>query len=211
MKLTVLGATGPTGLLVVRQALALGHSVTAYARRRGDLPTHPQLQVVLGELGDAAAMEGAFRGADAVISCLGVPPKAKTGLDLMSRSMPSILQGMKSAGVARLIVLSAVGVGASRRKTSLLLKLAYPIVAGAIFDDKAKSESMLAASDRDWTLIYPPVLTDGPRTGRAQRLDLATMRKINGLAKVSRADVADALIEAAGISAWSRKTIVVTP
>lgn len=37
MKITVLGATGLTGLLVVQQALDLGHSVTAYARRPGTL------------------------------------------------------------------------------------------------------------------------------------------------------------------------------
>jgi uncharacterized protein YbjT (DUF2867 family) len=38
MKLLVLGATGPTGQHIVRQALDLGHAVTAFVRDPARLP-----------------------------------------------------------------------------------------------------------------------------------------------------------------------------
>lgn len=210
MKITVLGATGLTGLLVVQQALDLGHSVTTYARRPGTLAPHPNLRVVVGDLNDTASLETAFRDSEAVISCLG-PRRGVKAPGMMSNAMPKILAAMRAAGVPRIAILSAIGVGESRRKTSWLMRRLYPIVAGAVFDDKLKSEKLLAASDRDWTLVYPPILTDGPRTGAVQRRDLNAVQRLDGMAKVSRADTADVLVDAAINGKWSRKTIVVTP
>ncbi len=72
MNLVVLGATGRTGRLVVEQALAAGHTVTALVRSPQKLTTrNPNLRVVAGEATDAAAVSRALDGADAVISTLG--------------------------------------------------------------------------------------------------------------------------------------------
>lgn len=38
MRLTVFGGTGPTGQLLIRDVLADGHAVTAFARALGKLP-----------------------------------------------------------------------------------------------------------------------------------------------------------------------------
>ena len=40
MKLLVLGAAGKTGSIVVDQALAAGHNVTAFVRNREELKQH---------------------------------------------------------------------------------------------------------------------------------------------------------------------------
>src|SRR5260370_11711527 len=72
MNLVVLGATGRTGRLVVEQALAAGHTVTALVRSPEKLPTgSPNLRVVTGHATDPAAVSRALEGADAVISTLG--------------------------------------------------------------------------------------------------------------------------------------------
>lgn len=58
MKLVVLGATGRTGLEIVKQALGQGHEVTAYVRNPAKLTlSHPKLRVVQGELDDPARLE----------------------------------------------------------------------------------------------------------------------------------------------------------
>ena len=64
MNLVVLGATGRTGGLVVEQALAAGHTVTALVRSPEKLTTgHSNLNVVRGEATDASAVTGALEGA----------------------------------------------------------------------------------------------------------------------------------------------------
>ena len=72
LRVTVFGATGNIGRLVVDRLLAAGHTVTAYARNPAKLDVnHPNLTVVSGELDDIAAVARAVAGADAVISALG--------------------------------------------------------------------------------------------------------------------------------------------
>ena len=57
MRLTLFGATGETGRLVLARALAHGHSAVAYARSPGKINTHHgRLTIVAGELDDAPAI-----------------------------------------------------------------------------------------------------------------------------------------------------------
>ncbi len=59
MNLLVLGATGRTGRLVVEQALAAGHTVTALVRSPEKLTTGgANLRVVKGEATEASAVAG---------------------------------------------------------------------------------------------------------------------------------------------------------
>lgn len=51
MKIAIFGGTGPTGQLVVREALAAGHDVVAFARNPGKLEVaDARLRVVEGQL-----------------------------------------------------------------------------------------------------------------------------------------------------------------
>lgn len=51
MKITVVGATGPTGLQIVQQALAQGHEVTALVRNPDRLELqHDRLHVIKGDV-----------------------------------------------------------------------------------------------------------------------------------------------------------------
>ncbi len=61
--------------------------------------------------------------------------------------------------------------------------------------DKEAMEALIRASGVDWTIIRPPALTDGPRTGTYRT---GTDLKIRLTSRISRADLADfALREAA--------------
>src|SRR5216683_914163 len=93
MNLVVLGATGRTGRLVVEQALAAGHTVTALVRSPEKLPTgSPNLRVVTGQATDTSAVSRALEGADAVIRLLtgiamgGVIKDKSAGEQLLRRS-----------------------------------------------------------------------------------------------------------------------------
>src|SRR6266581_8107917 len=72
MKLVVLGATGSTGLEIVRQAIEYGHSVTAFVRSPERLKSfRDRISVKEGNLLDAAELEPVIKGHDAVLSAFG--------------------------------------------------------------------------------------------------------------------------------------------
>ena len=69
MKLVVLGATGGTGLEIVRQAADHGHSVTAFVRAPDRLePLRDRITIKRGDLLNSADLEQAVKGHDAVLS-----------------------------------------------------------------------------------------------------------------------------------------------
>src|SRR3954452_12208272 len=72
-KILVLGATGGTGRLIVKEAIARGHAVTALVRspdKAGDLNG---AKLVVGDVRDVGVLREALKGQDAVVSALGTP------------------------------------------------------------------------------------------------------------------------------------------
>ncbi|HEX5093568.1 MAG TPA: NAD(P)H-binding protein [Burkholderiales bacterium] len=203
MKLLVLGATGPTGLQVVRQALDLGHEVTAFVRDPKKLTVADRrLDVVTGVLpGSAQTLAGALRGRSAVISALGVR-NAFRAHGLIEQSMRVLVPAMQHENVRRLVIVSAMGVGGSRRDAPLVPRLVYRLLLGDIFADKLAGEAVVRASSLDWTFLYPTLLTDGPRSGRYRAAERLALR---GMPRISRADVADFALRILSDAAWSGK------
>jgi putative NADH-flavin reductase len=203
MKLLVLGATGATGLQILSQGLAQGHEVTAFVRDPARLAlVGPRLHVATGTLpADAAALEAALRGQDAVICTLGVRNAFRSG-SLIERAMQVLVPAMERAGVRRLLLVSANGVGETHRRSPLLPRIMYRLLLSDIFADKAAGEARVRASSLEWTIAYPTRLTDGPRSGRyraGESLELRCMPKI------ARADVADFVLSQLTDRAFIRK------
>jgi putative NADH-flavin reductase len=191
MKIIVFGATGKTGREVVRQALEAGHEVTAFVRDAARLDLrHPHLQVTVGQVTtDQSAVATAVKGQDAVISALG--SERSKAPKVITRAMPMIIRAMSDNEVNRLVFLSAFGVGDTYREAPPLLKFGYRLVLAGAFADKLEGERLLRDSSLEWTLVYPVLLTDGPRTG-AYRSDEHLERGHSW--RISRADVADFML-----------------
>jgi putative NADH-flavin reductase len=195
MKIIVFGATGGTGKLIVTQALAKGHSVTALVRNPEGLPQDPHLRVVQGDVFDFATVVDAIRGHRAVLSALGARTLKKS--DVLARAMPNILEGMRQEYVTRLIVLGAAGLDRDWGKyqnalTRMSLWMAKATMLKHPFIDQKAQERLLAASDVDYTIVRTPRLIDGPFTGAYRVLPDALPP---GALRVSRADVADFMLQ----------------
>ena len=208
MKLFVLGATGPTGLQIVQQALAQGHEVTVFVRDPAKLPVrHERLKTVTGALpGDAKALAAALRGHHAVISSLGLHNALKARR-FSENNMRVLVPAMQQQGVRRLIIVSANGVGDTHKDSPLLPRIMYRLLLTDIFADKKAGEDIVRASGLDWTFAYPTLLTNGPRTGdyrAAERLEL------KGMPKISRADVADFVLRQLKDPAFLKKGAVIS-
>ena len=193
MKLAVFGASGGTGREVVSQALEAGHEVTIFVRDPNVSGlARERVRIVAGDtLHDDAKVAEAVRGQDAVVSALGRRRSFKSE-DLIRLSLQSIVSAMERNGVRRLILVSAFGVGDSRRDAPLIPRIMHRLLLTNLFADKKAAEDDLRRSSVDWTVVYPTLLTDGPRTRRyrvGERLELS------GVPKISRADVADFVVE----------------
>jgi putative NADH-flavin reductase len=105
MRITIFGATGTAGQLLVRQALDQGHQVTAYARNPAKLEERPGLTVIAGELDDVAAVRTAVTDPDAVLSLLG-PGTDKASIAPLVAGMQTIVDVMTQAGVRHLVATS---------------------------------------------------------------------------------------------------------
>jgi putative NAD(P)-binding protein len=105
MNVTVFGTTGAIGQLVVADLLAAGHTVAAYVRNPAKVPASwpPHLRLIVGEITNAAAIDDAVAGADAVISALRPSLNRKaSGLPLVEGTR-HIVDAMKRHGVRRFI------------------------------------------------------------------------------------------------------------
>jgi len=194
MNLVILGATGGTGLELVRRAVERGHSVTAFVRSPDRLKSFGErIHIEQGNLLDSAQLERVLKGHDAVVSGFGpripVSPADKHLLEQFAR----VLTGAMQRSAVRRAVVESV---AFLFKDSIvppvyiLGKLLFP----GIVADSAEMERILQGSGLDWTIVRPPQLTDKPYTGK-YRVRHGHLPRFGF--KIPRANVADYMIRAA--------------
>jgi putative NADH-flavin reductase len=159
---------------------------------------------------DVAGVTAAAEGCEAVVSALGSGRTLRSVLapTVMTEAMPVIVEAMRGAGVTRVVFLSSLGVGDTWARTPLPLKAMYRPALSRAFADKAAGERVLRASGLDWTLVCPPLLSNGRYTGR---YSAGTDLRLSGAPRISRADVADFLVAQAGSDAYSRATVLLAP
>jgi putative NADH-flavin reductase len=207
MRIGLFGATRGTGRHVVQQALALGHSVTALVREGSPGVDHDHLQLVYGDAtSDRDAIAEVVRGQDAVISALGRGKSFKSH-GLIRHAAGLIAAAMRGEGVSRLVFTSAFGLGDTREGVPFVSRLFRDTLLRDIYADKEAGEAILRATDLNWTFVHPSRLTDGPRTSTyrvGERLPLT------GAPSISRADVAEFLIQQVDDPTYMRKTVLVT-
>jgi len=204
LKLVVLGATGGTGLEIVRQVLGCGHSVTAFVRSPERLsPFQDRISVKQGNLLDTAQLEQVLKGHDVVLSGFGPrAPASKADAHLLEQFAIALTSAMSRARVRRVVVESVAFLfkNSVLPPAYLLGRLFFPRVVA----DASAMEEVFAKSDLDWTIVRPPELTDNPYTGK-YRVRQGHLPRF-GL-KISRADVADFMIKVIDDRSSIRKVI----
>ncbi len=193
MKLVVLGATGSTGLEIVRQAIEYGHSVTAFVRSPERLKSfRDRISVKEGNLLDAAELEPVIKGHDAVLSAFGPRvPIAKGDANLLRQFAVALTTAMPRAGVRRVVLESVAFLfkDAIIPPAYLLGRLFFP----GVVADASGMEKVLEKSGLDWTIARPPKLTPKPYTGK-YRVREGHLPAFGF--SISYADVADFMIKA---------------
>ena len=191
MKLAVFGATGGIGRQLVRQALDLGHAVTAVGRR--EFEAGVARVVAVPDFADVDRLREAVAGCDAALSTVG--PRSRADGAVASGITKHILAALTSAGVSRFEAVSASPVGPRPAGDGFLDRYVLHPIVGRVFAanyaDLEVMERDIAASGLNWTVVRPPRLTDEPRG----EYRVAIGANVTRARIVSRADVAHLMLE----------------
>ena len=207
MKLVVLGATGGTGLEIVRQAIEQGHSVTAFVRSPEPLKRFGnRITISQGNLLNRAELAQAISGHDAILSGFGPRvPVAKSDANLLQNFATVLTTGMQQANVRRAVIVSTAFLfkDSILPPTYLFGRLFFP----RVVIDAAAMEKIITQSGLDWTIVRPPQLTDKPLTAK-YRVRTGHLPRFGF--NISRADVAHFFLKTAEDPASIKKIVGVS-
>jgi len=188
MNVLVIGAAGKSGEALVNEALTAGHKVTAFVRGAAQYKK-ANVRVVAGDVLDAAAVNVAVAGQDAVIDALGgkTPWKVTT---METNAAHNIVDAMQRNGVRRLLKISVVGAGESVKNAGFFNEhvLMRTFLKGLLVD-KAGMEA------------------DHEKTGIAKVLSTEGGEKAH---KIGRADLAAFMVQQLESSRYVRQAVTVT-
>lgn len=143
----VAGATGFLGGLIVDRLLAKGEKVRALVRT-GSAFDRSGVEIARGDMKDAASLDAACRGVEAVISTANSAQRGgddnPATVDLQGNV--NLIDAAKKAGVRQFIFIS--------------VSTADPASPVPLFAAKAKAEDHLRRSGVTWTIIAPHIFMD---------------------------------------------------
>jgi uncharacterized protein YbjT (DUF2867 family) len=202
----MIGATGQTGRVVLTHLLERGHEVTAFTRRPTALvQLEQQLHVVRGDTGDAASLDRAVAGREAVVSTFGPRTLAKT--DAQEVFMRNVINAMQKGGVRRLVNLSAWGSGGAAVPPRNLIARYFliPFLLRNLLADKYRGERYLFASDLDYTNVCPARIVDRPARAHVRAsIDGAGFEQV-----MHREDLARFMVDQLTSDEWLRKCVAI--
>lgn len=159
MQITVFGASGRVGQLVVAIAVSRGHKVVAFVHSHNPFEGVEGVRVVQGDISDKQVVAAALQGSQAVVSTLGSwGTKQK---NILEQGMQAILPAMRQAGITRIITVTGSGAHWSADKPKLSAtvgRLFIKLIAGKILRDGERHLQLLEASYLDWTSVRSPVM-----------------------------------------------------
>jgi uncharacterized protein YbjT (DUF2867 family) len=198
MKVLVVGATGQTGRLVVKQLVEKGkHKVTVLVRRPSAVETYGnKVTVIRGDATNAADLQRALTGQAAVISTLGTKSLRNNNLETLF--MTALTQSVARRSIRRFVNQSGWGAGGSAGNDYLLMKLMRRTIMNNIYNDKDRGEALLFASKLPYINVRPSRLTNGPAMGQVK----ASLSGQGMGHRISRADVASFLITQLSDDQW---------
>ncbi len=207
-KLLVLGATGGTGRLIVSQASARGHQVTALVRSTQKASDLKGAKLVVGDVRDEQALREALEGQDAVVSALGTPASPFSEVTLLSTATRALVSAMKAEHVSRLVCITGIGAGDSAGHGGFLFdNLIFPLLLKKVYADKNRQEAIVRDSGLDWILVRPSVLNDQPSRGSVRAM--TDLSDFHG-GSISRQDVAAFVLDQLRADVWLHRAPLIT-
>ena len=157
MKIVVFGATGGSGRAALEELLARGHEVTAFVR--GDAATLPAgARSVRGDVMNAADVERAVQGQDAVIVALGISENPLRVRLFGPARTPADVRSIGTRGVR------TYSVAPSRPASSAVVKR-KTIDRGSGSSSRRNARAISRTAPTPLALSYAPLKMESPFVG----------------------------------------------
>jgi uncharacterized protein YbjT (DUF2867 family) len=196
-RIVILGGTGFVGSHLVPRLHADGHTITILSRNRElhrDLGVLPRASVVTADIYNGDVLRRQLAGADTAINLVGIlNERGNNGSGFRKAHVElaeTLIAACQSAGVARLIQMSALRAGEGE---SHYLKT------------RGEAESLVKSSPLAWTIFRPSVIF-GPNDGLFFRF--ASLLRITPVLPLARADAKFAPVYVGDVAAAFARAIV---
>ncbi|TQF66662.1 NAD(P)-dependent oxidoreductase [Pseudoalteromonas luteoviolacea] len=199
MRITIFGATGNIGRVVVNEALSRGHHVTAItrdAKKAAHLPSGANVEV--GDVNHIADVIRFSRGQDLVISATRPAQGQEKQLSAIAHAL---LEGLLETHTRLLLVGGAACLTVPNTKGKLVLDderfvpLAWKAIAQACYE---QYQHCVSHRNQNWTYMSPAALIgSGERTGQFRISDAELLIDEAGKSQISWQDFAIALLNEA--------------
>ncbi|MGA2808121.1 MAG: NAD(P)-dependent oxidoreductase [Terracidiphilus sp.] len=192
MRVVLFGATGMIGSRILQELLSRGHQVTAVVRNPEKVAAG-SATVVKGDVTDAASVAAAAKGAEAAISAYAPPLQQPETILAATRSL---LTGLQTAGVRRLIAVGGAGSLEVAPGVQLVDTPEFPEAWKAIALAHRDVLPILRGASLDWTALSPAAfIQPGERTGKFRLGGTQLVVDQKGESRISAEDYAVALVD----------------
>jgi putative NADH-flavin reductase len=218
MNIAIFGANGATGRLLTQHSLSVGHTVTALLRTPAAFPYRDRVNVIQGSVFNFDDVAHTINGADVVFSALGAKSPLRNE-NVLPRAVPLIVKAMQQSssdrtpGTKRIIALGSAGALSDSLSKQpawrrwIVQNIVYTwLLKWPVYEQTVQYIALLS-SGLDWTMVMPPMLTNGPARGNL-RIDGEALPP--NATSISRADVATFMFQQIEDAQWSRKGVYIS-
>jgi len=143
LRVLVAGGTGYVGAEVVASLASAGHSLRVLVHTSG--PALPEAaEAVRGDVTDAASLEAAAAGCDAVVNLVAILDGADAAFEAINAGGPrNVVAAANAHGIRRIVHMSALGVSAEHAPLT------------RYWGSKYAGKQAVISSGLDWTVLEP--------------------------------------------------------
>lgn len=191
VKVAVLGASGRTGLAVVRALLHKNVQVIAVVRNASRLPADlkSQVAVVEGEGTDPATAKATLHHAPDVVVCAVGAPSPRGVQSVRTDVTRTFVDAIAHNDSVRFVAVSSVGAHNSVSQVGLITRLVVTSILKHVMVDHTSQEDVITAAlpRHRWLVVRPTTLNDKPAEHDYQLMESQRLRSSN----ISRNTVAE--------------------
>lgn len=198
-KVVLIGASGFIGSAILNEVLNRGIKVTAVVRNPENIKiSNPDLTIVKADVSSAGKVAEIAKGADAVISAYNPGWTNPNIYEETLKTYPAILEGVKKAGVKRLLIVGGAGTLFVAPGLRVVDSGAIPteIIGGVKSLGEFYLNTLMNEKDIDWVFFSPAgSIEPGERTGNYHLGKDDLILNDKGESKISVQDYAKAMVD----------------
>lgn len=196
MKVAIIGATGFVGSVLLKEAVARGHEVTALVSNPSKVAANDKVTALQADVLDQDGLVKQLTGHDAVISAFSGHAQADV-LGYYLKGIQSIFLAVKKAGVPRLLLVGGAGGLEVAPGVQLIDTPQFPDQWKGTAEGARQALNLLRQDQElNWTVLAPSAyLEPGTRTGKFRLGKDQLLVDETGKSHISLEDYAVAMID----------------